>query len=443
MCLFKKMMINRGIYKQGNQNGAEMDLKQKTWTSCKERNKQTYVLYAHGMFYAAFFLLVLGAFLNVFINDTIGPVDVYKVNKVCRLMAMMLFLLKYIIFQEMDTIKLGITFFLIILAAATKLISGSSVFLILVLFIIGGGGIKAKKLAGISLAVRVPAVITAAILSQIGIIEDQIYTRGNVVRHSMGFIHPNCFAHYLFCICLAVCVIRVEKKFKWELILIAGCAYLSLAVSDSRTSFLILIIMAVIYLMFSFVRSHMGRKLLVWFTAAISIVGCGLSLLLMVIYDASNSAMSALNSLFSSRFYLANLFYETFGLTPLGYNYEGIYLVENHQGLYVDNAYELIILQFGIIALLVFFLIMIIFLGAYGLAVPDGNAGKGYRDGLFGMCLYLIVGVSESMMIDVEYNYFFVAVSNVFYEYQGHNAAKVKTPLKWALHYLLRGRREE
>ena len=184
----------------------------------------------------------------------------------------------------------------------------------------------------------------------------------------------------------------------------------------------------------------MFRKAFWLISVLVAAGSAGISMIMMIIYDDSNEIMSIVNSALSGRFYLANLFYEHFPLTIFGYDYEGVSLVSNISGLYVDNAYAHLILHYGIISMIIFGLVLLMFFGS---VLDNFRKNKAdFQDSeLLGMCLYLIIGLSEKMLLQIEYNYFFIAVSDVFYNYKIHSDKEERTPVGW-ISYALHKRKE-
>lgn len=391
-----------------------------------------------GIFYFGFSLLVIRQFTIILNIGGIGPLDFYVLNRILLYTTIILWIIKIIAFQKMTRFKMWLVYVLLAVALLTDVMSGSKVFSLILLFVLAGGDAKVKILSGLSLLIRLPVVCMAAFLTCIGVMGDVVSTRGDAIRHSMGFTHPNFFGHYLFCICLAVCVLRSGKKPGWEIALIALCAFLSLSVSGSRTSFLILIILGVIYVFLYYFRRSIFRKIFWAFSVLAAVGSAGISLIMMVVYTESNDMMSAVNSALSERFYLANLFYEQFPLTVFGYDYEGVSLVNGISGLYVDNAYAHLVLHYGIISVVLFVVILAVFFWSVSDCFRKKEADSQISE-LMGMCLYLIIGLSEKMLLQVEYNYFFIAASRAFYDYKRRDDTAEKTPLGWVRCVFSRG----
>lgn len=382
------------------------------------------------LFYIAFFMMVLGRWIETLKTDSIGTLDAYRLYCIIFMTAPLLIALKIFLFQKMTVPQMVISFCLLFAGLVTWKMSGDERLFTMLLFALGGSGAEVRKLAGISVSVRLPGVILAAILSQTGVIEDYIILRGNYIRHALGFTHPNIWGHYLFCICLALCVLRFGKKPWFEAAAAIVCAFLCLFVADSRTSFLMLLILAVFFLLYYLLKKRLDLRVMVWFSGFVAVCAVGLSLLFMVIYSDSNPVLVYLNKLFSNRFSLANSYFEAFGVSLFGHNYVDVYLNEI-EGILVDNSFAYLILVWGILGLLLLILLMAVFFAGGRKALLNQTAQEEYSRNLFGMCMYFIYGISEGMFLRVEFNYFFVAVSDVFYGYRKRTDAAERTPLGW------------
>ena len=62
-----------------------------------------------------------------------------------------------------------------------------------ILLIYAFKGLEFEKCVKVDLYVRTIGVIAVLLLCKVGVIEDILVTRGDIVRHSLGFYHPNVF----------------------------------------------------------------------------------------------------------------------------------------------------------------------------------------------------------------------------------------------------------
>lgn len=192
--------------------------------------------------------------------------------------------------------------------------------------------------------------LTVMALFFTGFLDEFTMVRGEeMIRHSLGFNHPNLLGLFVFVSYLGFSLGFPEKT-KNILFYLAGLALTAFlwTVPNSRTSaFGVILIMAAV----PFGRSRIVRSRLCRITALI-IPGLltAVSIVSIFIYDETNRVFYILNKLFTSRLSLAAIHYRQAG-------WGGLWGAEHLQiqtEILIDNCYDRLFLYFGLIALVVF-----------------------------------------------------------------------------------------
>ena len=129
--------------------------------------------------------------------------------------------------------------------------SGNVTILLLALFLLASRKIRLNTVVKIDLILRVFVIALVALLSMAGVIDNYTMLRSasGQVRYSLGFVHPNAFATNLLCVYTsAVYLLRARRTWKdllWKLGLATILIVLCMTVSDSRTSAVVIAVMAV------------------------------------------------------------------------------------------------------------------------------------------------------------------------------------------------------
>lgn len=216
--------------------------------------------------------------------------------------------------------------------------------------ILGAKNVSIRKAAKISFIIY--SVITALVIAlfMLGVLPENIMDRGeDVIRHSLGFNHPNLLGLYVFIPFFAFTLCYPEKT-RGVMFYLSGLVLAAFLwfVPNSRTSaFSIILMLAAV---------PMGRSRLIKgrFFKAASLMLPGilsaLSVVCIFIYDAGNGFMALLNKLFTGRLMLASLSYERYGWGGLW----GKVHIPMDIDVPIDNCYARLFLYFGLFAFIIF-----------------------------------------------------------------------------------------
>lgn len=165
----------------------------------------------HGLFYFIFLLLIYGYY-------TLSNTNIlYNIQNVCNLLmvgAMLMFSV-LCIQQKFKVKEFIIILVLLSVAYLTVLGSGNAAFLILTIVMIGSIGSEPNKALKIVLFFKIVYFVMVLTFFALGLARDNIKYRGDAIRHSLGFGHPNGLGlQYFFLVLLFIACYGIEKKKK-------------------------------------------------------------------------------------------------------------------------------------------------------------------------------------------------------------------------------------
>lgn len=196
----------------------------------------------------------------------------------------------------------------------------------------------------------------------------QAVRRGDVVRSSLGFNHPNTFgAYYLYIlIALILCVnsrtnisnMRLWKKISLFVFILLSSIYVEVILANSRSAeiaLLIIIPLLLVYMIYNFNAPK------IWIGFAIVVLTLIIAISLSYYYSASNEIMYKLNVLSSNRLFLQNTALHQYGFGLLGNS-----MFTQGKPFWIDNQYVFNLLCIGLSGSIVYlWLLFMSFLNAF------------------------------------------------------------------------------
>ena len=316
---------------------------------------------------------------------------------------------KGIFFQRMKLGWRAAALIIVALMYLTYYQTGDYTVLALASFIVCGQGVRVRSLSKVYAAIGTAWTLINAILVMAGKIENYVYYRGDTPRYAMGYVNPNTFALIICGICIAWCVITWGKKFYTDFAVIAIGIYFCYFVANSRTFALSLVILAVFIAVQHFIKNRIVIKICVIAMAAIAALVILSSFFFMLFYTEDNALFVKINSALNERPMLANLCYEAYGLNIFGRDYSGLPELWNGYSFLVDNIFCYVLLNFGLVAAVLFIAGLVIF---YWDAIRRSEWGIC----LVGITMFVIIGFTENIGITFEMDYFLIAFSGLIFK---------------------------
>lgn len=228
---------------------------------------------------------------------------------------------------------------------AAKTLTMTGIFIMLV----ASKGASFNKVALIQTIIIVVGVILGFVLYKAGLLLDDSALRvdgdpTSLMRHSVGFKHPNMLATLVL---FAICAFSAYKGMSisvLHLLIFSLLGILVYFVTGSRTASGMIFVFVLLCALWRI------KKLRLVIAAAVAIVlvlGIGLSLYLMVNFKWTVPWHEMVNNLLTQRCYLMNQYYEMYGMTLFGAGFAP------PSNMPLDNAYARLLLQNGVIPFVV------------------------------------------------------------------------------------------
>lgn len=318
------------------------------------------------LFLLGMFLYVSGNWLNHTNIYNISPIMHLLIKNVTYILAMALFLISLI--KNKPSARHCVVIAIIgFLVGGTVIVSGSKQLFWIYLVVCASQGTTLRDIAKITLCSTIFILVLVLLLFTTHIIPefvlDDVASRG--IRHSLGYTHPNTFAAAIFTINLALTFLFSRKNGFASLIVIIVLAIFSHVVTGSRTFDLGNATLVVINI-FSMLKipnsvsnlflSKISKNivyLILVFVATISIVA-------MFTYSSNNQILAVLNQALSGRIRLSNIYMQYSGITLFGADFSDApyYSTSSHGEILtfvVDNLYQKVFLQFGVVGFCLLF----------------------------------------------------------------------------------------
>lgn len=369
----------------------------------------------HFFYYLGFIALCLWQGFSTTEFEKILVVNIDDFESLMQVIAVTCLALKF--FSEPIDFKSGIIAALITaLLVRSYFQCGINTLLVTFAFVALGKGVSFKtlaKIAGYIYCALLIITVVFAIAGQIAVVE--LLREDGRVRYSLGFSHPNRFSTTVFQVLAAWLAVRYPKFRLPELGACIASVIVILAVADSRTTALAILAMA--FLIVS-ARQFEGRgksKQFIILSGLLVLLVIISSLYFMVSYSRNNSIHYFLNDVLSGRLFLAHGYYSTFPPTLFGrsFNSNIIYTFSSggsHLGFTVDNTYARIPLLYGLVPMAVFLS------GLVFLFRNEYRSGRIRAEFIF-LVIFLLVGFSESFMLNISMNFALIAFSVLFKSY--------------------------
>ena len=280
--------------------------------------------------------------------------------------------------------------------------SGNKTMLLYIFLLVGAYGLSGRRVIGVSFFTRACLLLFIIGGSQIGLVENYVFTPETRERHGLGFTWTTTSAVLFFFLMLQWIFIRKKKLTYIELILIEGIQFVLYQFTDSRMVFYLgTIFVGVIGLakIFQF-EWKFTQKIKYLFLVAPTLI-CGIAIAIHAFYDSKNPIWIKLNNFLSNRLQLGRSAFETYGLSLLGKKIEwvGHSVVESDRVYnYVDCSYVQLLLEYGIL-----FLVMVIVI--YTIMMYYAMKSEQYET-LWIMLFILGFSITEPRLMNLVFNPF-------------------------------------
>ena len=274
------------------------------------------------------------------------------------------------------------------------------------LFVVAAQKADFEQVVRLTYRILLVCLVVIALFYLAGLIPDPYRYRGDKLRYSFGFTHPNSFGAYVFHLAACHCYLRRDRFRWWDIVLMLVLAAFVYFVPNSQTATVGILLTLIIMLCVRY-RINVPVKWIVVLTVCLPVVSILLSSMDLQKYPF----LMAIDRLLSSRFSKGHEVWQMYGATLMG---NKIYvsqaeraLIGLDQYLWLDNAYCYMLLRYGAVTLCLF---------SAGYIYTVYWHGKRRHSGLvYLLFLYAIYGVEEIYLQILGFNVFLLAAAPVLY----------------------------
>lgn len=304
--------------------------------------------------------------------------------------------------------KIPIGYFLLFIVTTFSWLIGfvnyhdpSLFFGMVVLSSIAISNLKITHIVWADMLVRITLLVILVLLYRSGLVVDTVFFRSgsDVVRHTFGFVNPNSLGIFVLSILTEILFITWNSRFSIKfvvgfLILVVGLFFNH--VTDSRSAAIGLLLVLGLYFLNGFKR--VSTK--VFFGTAT--VAVAFSILSVSKLNAQSHLWQSLNQLMSYRLEFNKYFFDTTPLSVFGHSITQVTNVQAVQsfgalsGKILTNSYLLILLGFGLMGMLTFYLTMLV--------IARRSSQLGWNIALLVITVYLVLGLMENSFLNPFYN---------------------------------------
>ncbi len=287
------------------------------------------------------------------------------------------------------------------------------------LFIVASKYVSFEKVAIISYIVLIVTMSIIVYMFYIGLIDEVTLYRGNYLRHSLGFTHPNWLGIRTFQLVLLHIYLRRHKLSILDYSYVVASIWFVKRVPNCKTAYyaltILLLLLVLRHLMEYFIGgSELFARTLIWVAIAANVMSVALS----VINVKGHPVLNAVDKFMSKRFSWCNLTLRYYGLSLFG---KDIDLYVRRMGtlvrrLYLDTAYMSILLRYGVV-------VFVLFSALYIFTMIYLYKTKSYFLILV-LCLYAIYGIMENNFFAMNQNIFLIVLAMPIYGKKQSNEAE-------------------
>lgn len=378
-----------------------------------------------------FLTFVFWYIMEIFFSSSlkvIFGIQVSYINNVISYVILILLVVEIFFFQTYTLRELVIILFISLPISIATILSDYRILMSAFLFIIASKNIDFDKLVIYARRILVVMISLIIVLNLMGFINDKILYRGGIVRHSLGFSHPNQLGLRIFQLMICYAYLHYDIMKIRGFFLVIASAVLMWIIPNSQSSVVCLSLLAIMMLT-KIILTKYSPELIAGFARILillSIVVNAFSVFMSCINLSNHPALNRIDRLLSVRFSSCNYVLRYYGLTLFG---NKIYVSEQERivagikkAMWLDNAYMNILLRYGIIVYMLFSVLYIATMLYF------------YREKKYNLImiytLFAIYGIMEIGIYVTSVNIFILAMAYPLYDPRLPNTIRSKIKLR-------------
>lgn len=253
------------------------------------------------------------------------------------------------------------------------------------------------------ITIKISLTLLLILLFILGLTNSQTFIRNESLRYSLGFTHPNTAGFYFMIIAFELIYLyrgKIKKTYIFYLILLAIMVN---ELTGSRSSVISIILLSIFLLYYKYSKCRLLNNKIIKFVVRNSFFILMLfSFIVTMKYQSGTSLAIKLNSILSGRLSLFSFYVSRYNIMVFGND------LITKGNMTLDNSYLYLLLKFGIISFLVYYLL-------YRQKIMELYQNKDYVF-IFIILTLMIYGLMEITTLKSTYNIFLLSFSTLLFK---------------------------
>ncbi len=363
-------------------------------------------------FYIIFVLWLSTEILFSSTLKTIYKLNVAELNDTMAYVVLVLLVIQIIFFQQYSVNELVAISLMSLPIVYATINSNHNTMMATWIFIIAAKYMDVDKLMNIAYVVQVVMIALVIYLFLTGVIEEQTLYRGTVLRHSLGFSHPNQLGVRVFQLMVCRYYKKRKKVIFLDVVLNVGAAVFINVVANSKTCFYALVILSIMMLSHIIISmTNINLDSFIVYTILLALFSNIFSVIFSFVNVKKYALLNIIDKAMSRRFYHCYRTMKFYGVSLWGKDVQKIvkrHIIGRVYHFWLDNAYMTIVLRYGIIVFCIF----------SALYISTMFYLKKEKQFVLMeiMCIYAIYGIMENNYFAMSMNIFLLILSYPIYK---------------------------
>lgn len=286
-----------------------------------------------------------------------------NIKHIMTLVSVLIVAIKTILYDKLTLKEIFIYGLTLMVAVISTTKSKEYEMLCSIIFIVGAKNVSFDSIAKSYRIVASTLMVITIFLSIVGFLKENLFYRGEVLRHTFGYLYPTDFVAMTFYILLVDCFLclKYKKNLMPRIIIYVIVAILTLILCDSRLGSLFIALLIPVSLIIKYSKKWKTIPAVIFFEKYSLIICAMISVILVSLYIKypSSNVIYALDSFLSFRLALTVWAVKMFGYPLLGRDiYSEFFSTKNTLWFFIDNSYYVMFIQYG---MLISFIILTLF----------------------------------------------------------------------------------
>ncbi len=347
---------------------------------------------------------------KIFLNQN-ADIDRYiDISVLIVLITLIVFLQRY---TKNDLLILSLITVPIIIATMN---ANNNHLISMLLFAVGAKYADMEKIIRMYFYILIIAIPLVIFFCVIGILPDYTMYRGGMIRHALGFEHPNRLGMRVFQLVACYCYVKKNSTSQWiKYIAMFLAAWFVYKVPNSQTAYICILIMLVVIGVGNFYDKHgISKKRIIKAMAWGSVLIATMTVAISFINPKVNHLYNKIDRYMSHRFLYGYRMYKFYGITLWGQDVQTLVKDSRYVGVYrqwyLDNAYLSILLRFGVV-------VYVIFVALWIAAIIYYTKNDNYTMVAI-LFTFSVYGIMTTGFYLVSHNIFLLTIANPIYKKQ-------------------------